>query len=649
LLSAGQVVGKYVVEALVGEGGLARVYRVRHQTLGSAHALKVLGVKGGAVHRRLVREGRIQATLDHPHVVAVTDVIEHDGHAGLVMEYIEGLALDRLLASRGALPVDAALGLMAQVLGAMRAAHAKGVLHRDLKPANVMLQPTSGGARAVVTDFGIARLMVDNRSGDTVQGDFLGTPGYMAPEQVSDPTRIDARADVYSLGALAYCLVCGRPPFLPGPSLVDTLQAAASADFPAVLDLRPDCPPAVAQTIEAALAPEPAERPANVDALGARLFGHDAALMEVLEGRPGVVDLRFDVGTADVAASPRSQGAIGGTAVPEDFDANTPALRPGGTAVPTDFGPSTEDVPDVSTPVPATASRVPPPAQPPTQDRPGMGRDLWAGIAAVVALVLAVVALRPDPDPIDNSVPEAVVSKAPPAPEPVPDPTPTAPPAPQAAPPSAEPPAGAPAEPQAERAPPPPVEAEPTVDRASSDELEPAPSAPPTDADPTDAPPEPPGETVPPEAPPTDDPTDDPAHGPTDATADADTTADADASEVPEPSVTPAEPEAPPPPPEWTGPQLTGAWTGRYGGRPLTLRVVRQTDGRVQAEIDVLAGGQSWRTFELSGSVSAGGALSLNEAGPGWQVTGQATARSITGTLSHPDLRKPMALKAERR
>ena len=304
MLEVGETIDKYLVEELIGEGGIARVYRVRHGTLDSIHALKLLAVRGGAIHRRLVREGRIQAALDHPHIVSVSDVIEHDGHFGLVMELVEGPSLDRLLSATGALALEAALALAAQLLGAIAAAHARGVLHRDLKPGNVLLEPVAGGTRAVVTDFGIARLMADP-DGDTLQGDFLGTPGYMAPEQVSDPRSVDVRADVYSLGALLYCLVCGRPPFLPSASLIETLQAAENAQFPSVATLRPECPPTIAETIEAALSPDPSMRPATVEALGSRLFENQPDLMAVVRGEAGAAgDYPSSRACAKAAANP---------------------------------------------------------------------------------------------------------------------------------------------------------------------------------------------------------------------------------------------------------------------------------------------------------------------------------------------------------
>ncbi|HCH63050.1 MAG TPA: hypothetical protein DFR83_09610, partial [Deltaproteobacteria bacterium] len=340
MIEPGETIDKYLVEAMVGEGGLARVYRVRHTTLGTVHALKLLAIRGGAVHRRLVREGRIQATLDHPHVVSVTDVIEHKGHPGLVMEYIEGLSLDHALQASGALSIDVTLSLSAQLFGAIAAAHARSVLHRDLKPANVMLEPVSGGVRAMVTDFGIARLMADT-GGDTLQGDFLGTPGYMAPEQVSDPTAIDVRADVYSLGALLYCMVCGRPPFLPSASLVETLQAASASNFPPVHASRPDCPAPIASTIEAALAADPNERPATVEAFAARLFTEHPDLMEVVNGKAGVANITLQgarwANRSDsahpITSAPLTGHPVGGshfTAVPETFDTGAHTSDPSG-------------------------------------------------------------------------------------------------------------------------------------------------------------------------------------------------------------------------------------------------------------------------------------------------------------------------------
>jgi len=614
VLQPGQEIGKYVVEALVGEGGLARVYRVRHATLGSAYALKLLAVRGGAVHRRLVREGRIQATLDHPHVVSVIDVIEHEGHPGLVMEYIEGLSLDRLLGARGALPIDATLALTAQILGAMDAAHSRGVLHRDLKPANVMLQPVSGGARAAVTDFGIARLMAANE-GDTLQGDFLGTPGFMAPEQVSDPTAVDPRADIYSLGALIYCMVCGRPPFLPSASLVDTLHAAEQARFPKVLELRPDCPPDVAATIEAALAPKPEDRPESVAALGALLFADAPELMQVVGGHRGIVPLSLPkVSHAQGAASlqpitparpPTTPSGGAFTAVPETFDGR-PADAMGGAAT---------AVPDLSDPPPEAPQPTASPKWP------------WAvGVLAVV-VGLAVMFRPATPEPAPPAAPTATA----PAPQP-----PKAPPAK----PADETPSAATPVPAAEpvEAPPSPAPPPAATRTAPSDTPVPPPEAPATTAP---EPEEPPAEEPPAEAPADEPPAEEP---PAEVPEPEDEPAVADADVAPEaPSEAPLPPEAPP------MPDVTGTWKGKYGGRPLTLRIDGQTGDRVSASFDVLAGPSTWKTISLTGRVRADGGIALSDPGTGWSLDGMTAGNALTGSIRHPDLRKPMALKATRR
>ncbi len=690
MLAPGQSIDKYVVEALVGEGGLARVYRVRHSTLGSAHALKLLAVRGGSVHRRLVREGRIQATLDHPHVVSVSDVIEHEGHPGLVMEYIEGLSLDRLLQATGALPIPAALSMSAQIFGAIAAAHARGVLHRDLKPANVMLEPVSGGARAAVTDFGIARLMADTH-GDTLQGDFLGTPGYMAPEQVSDPTAVDERGDVYGLGALVYCMVCGRPPFLPRASLIDTLQAAERAEFPAVLSIRPDCPTEVARAIEAALAPKPEDRPESVVAFGERLFAGHPHLTRVVAGQAGVVDLQLPGVTPPppneslqpiTSAPPTGSAAastFGFTAVPETFDSDS-FDRSGGaaTAVPESFAdapPATPSGGGAPTAVPehfdeprprAPAQLHAAPLADRTLDEPSggstsaesSGSSRWPWLAAAVVLLLIggwqalsmsspETASSPEPPARAAAPSPAVAAVSPPAadgsaapvhiePEVIEPDAPEKPVAPPSTdteePPPAPPPAAAaPPAPSPERA----EGSERTADRANipapakTAPAEPPPEAPAEPADGSAEPPEP--EAAEPAS---------TSPEPPNTTGSASPNADATASEAP---------EAPEAAPEPEMPNVQGTFAGKYDGRPLRLRIVTQSGDRITGEMDVLAGPAVWKTVPMSGRVGADGGIHLADPSTGWTLDGMVTSKGLSGSIEHPKLPKPMSVSASRR
>ncbi len=632
MLQPGQVVGKYVVEALIGEGGLARVYRVRHETLGSAHALKLLALRGRSVHRRMVREGRIQATLDHPHVVSVTDVIEHEGQPGLVMEYVEGVSLDHFLGQHGALPIDLVLGLMAQVFGAMAAAHGRGVLHRDLKPANILLQTTPGGLRALVTDFGIARLTADGAAGDTLQGDFLGTPGYMAPEQVSDPTAVDARADVYSLGALAYCLVCGRPPFLPSSSLIDTLTAADQEDFPPVLSIRGDCPPEVAGGIEQALAADPQRRPASVRDMAEQLCGQNPDWMRVVDGAPGLVSVDVELLPAPSNTGPISMApATGPQARPQ-----TPrsfALRPGATAVPeADTGPV--PTPGDSTTWSGAASTIDtsfhddeddhaplatPTAAPRAEDQQALsvGKTGWivAGLLAAVAL-FGVWKMSNGEKP--TAPPRPVTVEARPAPPP-------------------------PAPPPITPVNPPPDKPVDTTEAPVASEDLPSPTTPPPDATtpaPKPARPAPPPTTSVPKAeetapsettPPT-------STSPEDATADASVEREVE-----------VEVEAPPPPrpPPAQVPTVTGTWSGKFASRPFTLRLTHQEGGHIEGTLEVLEGQANWRTISVTGDIQASGSLLVTGADGSWAVAAKVNGSQMTGTLRPEGSRRSSPMNAQ--
>jgi len=219
-LQPGDVVDRYVVEGLLGVGGMAAVYRVHHQHLGSTHALKVLSAGTRSVRERLMQEGRVQARLRHPNVVLVTDVIDVNGDPGLVLELVDGPALDQLLA-RERPSVDEALRLFIGITRGVRHAHEQGLIHRDLKPSNVLLARGDEGYLPKVADFGLVKLMAaDNADASaTKSGAAMGTPEYMAPEQIRDAGGVDHRADLFSLGCILYELLCGVSPFKGGDML----------------------------------------------------------------------------------------------------------------------------------------------------------------------------------------------------------------------------------------------------------------------------------------------------------------------------------------------------------------------------------------------------------------------------------------------
>ena len=267
------------MEALLGEGGLSQVFRVRHVSLGTTHAVKILTMTHQNLVDRLLQEGRIQAQLHHPNIVSVSDVVMHQGSPGLLMEFVDCETLEAALARRGAYPLDEALDMFAQVLSGVATAHAAGVLHRDLKPANILLARTPDGPVPKVSDFGIAKLAETAGGAQlTRAGVTMGTPGYMAPEQSEDAGNVDLRADIFSLGAILYELVTGQRAF-PSKSVRDTLNASAAGRYTPPEVLRPDCPSDVALCIKRAMQPMPEDRFADCRAFALALYADRPELL----------------------------------------------------------------------------------------------------------------------------------------------------------------------------------------------------------------------------------------------------------------------------------------------------------------------------------------------------------------------------------
>ena len=282
-LQPGAMVERYVVEEELGRGGMAVVYKVRHQRLGSLHALKLLSLTSRSLQERLLQEGQVQATLRHPNVVAVTDVLDVQGQPGLVMEFVEGPTLEDWLHTHRP-NHEQAESIFRGVLSAVEAAHQKDLVHRDLKPANVLLASYSvalsgdrsgeriGEVVPKVTDFGLAKALAEVSSGPgTRSGVSMGTPKYMAPEQIRDAGGVDKRADLFSLGAILYELVTGRPPF-DGPDVLSVFNAVASGSF---AELPEDVPEHLARAVRGCLVVDPRARLPDCGTLRA-----------VLDGRP---------------------------------------------------------------------------------------------------------------------------------------------------------------------------------------------------------------------------------------------------------------------------------------------------------------------------------------------------------------------------
>lgn len=254
MLKPGHIVDRYKVESVIGTGGTAVVYRVRHESLGTAHALKVLSVTSDVIRDRMLQEGRVQASLRHPNIVAVTDVLNVDGSPGLLMEYIEGPSLQKAL-KEFKLPLEAAEMLFLGVVAGVAEAHGEGLVHRDLKPANVLLAKTAEGFVPKVTDFGLAKVLVeaeDAGHGHTRSGVAMGTPAYMAIEQIRDAKTVDQRADVFSLGCMLYELVCGQRAF-PGEDAITIYNAIMQGQYLPPQQLVPSLPDRIDNAIRGAL------------------------------------------------------------------------------------------------------------------------------------------------------------------------------------------------------------------------------------------------------------------------------------------------------------------------------------------------------------------------------------------------------------
>jgi predicted Ser/Thr protein kinase len=260
----GSKLGPYEVLEPLGRGGMAEVYKGLHPTLGRTVALKLLPAdlaKDQEFRHRFEREARMVAALKHPNIIQVFDCGEQDGLYYMVMEYIEGKVLEDVMRAMGPMPLSQARPIIAELAGALDYAHEQGIIHRDIKPSNVMLEPitaTAGrGERAVLMDFGIAR-MVGGATKITSTG-LIGTFDYMAPEQIRDAKEVDGRADIYSLGVMAFQILTGKLPFTasnPGALLIAHMQQPP----PDPRSLCPDLSEEIAAAILRALEKDPANR-----------------------------------------------------------------------------------------------------------------------------------------------------------------------------------------------------------------------------------------------------------------------------------------------------------------------------------------------------------------------------------------------------
>src|SRR5215813_7797597 len=272
---------RYLLEKRLGRGAMGQVYLARDQNLMTRSvAVKTVrpdvliaeDLQEGEAIARFEREARAAASIRHPNVVDVTDFGKSpDGVFFLVMEYVEGETLYDLLRREGTVSPQRAAGIMRQVVAGVEAAHDEGILHRDLKPANIFLMQqkrkvTGEDGFVKVGDFGLAKIVNPDRtdlaseSGPASRG-IIGTPEYMAPEQMQPDGPIDVRADIYALGTIAYHMLGGRPPFT--GNITQLIAQKLTQDPPPLSTLRSDVNDKLNDAIMKALAQDPNDRPSS--------------------------------------------------------------------------------------------------------------------------------------------------------------------------------------------------------------------------------------------------------------------------------------------------------------------------------------------------------------------------------------------------
>ena len=260
----------YTIERELMGGGMSHVYLATEKALGRSVVVKVLPpeLAAGVNRERFRREIHLAAQLQHPHIVPLLTAGEDGDLLYYTMPFVSGESLRVRLEERGQLPIKDVVRILTDIVDALAYAHAHGVVHRDIKPGNVLTQRS----HALVTDFGVAKALSAAlpAAGATTSGLAIGTPAYMAPEQLAADPAADHRVDLYAVGLLAYELLTGEAPFA-GPSPTATMAAQLTRDPPPIETQRPDVPPELSAIVRQCLAKDPEQRPPTADALLARL------------------------------------------------------------------------------------------------------------------------------------------------------------------------------------------------------------------------------------------------------------------------------------------------------------------------------------------------------------------------------------------
>ena len=352
-------IGKYCILELVGEGAMGVVYKARDSVLDRTVAIKVMNesiARQDDLRQRFLHEAQAAASLQHPNVVCIYDLGDLDGHLYIAMEFVEGIDLEKLLEMGQPLSLQAKLDIMIDVLTGLTFAHKRGIIHRDIKPANIRV--TEEG-RAKIMDFGVAHLA---SSSMTTTGSLLGTPSFMAPEQVTEG-KTTPGTDIFAVGGVLYQLLTNLKPF-EGPTLQNLFFKIITEKPKRVSELMPGLPPALDRIVDKAMAKEPADRYTNALDMANDL----SAVRAKLSGPsyPESVSLSSSVSSAIEQARKKQQTRTRSLAFAGGFAAAAAILIGWGILFkirhpsPADDKPATAAATSAQTPVSSQQSTVPP-------------------------------------------------------------------------------------------------------------------------------------------------------------------------------------------------------------------------------------------------------------------------------------------------
>jgi len=456
-LTVGTVVaGRFVLDRKLGEGGMGVVWAATHAVTRKPVALKMLKpdkATDPVVRQRFVREARAASVVTHPNIIEIRDVIElDDGSPVMVMDLLQGESLGDRLEREGTLPVETLAPLMLQVLSAVGTAHAAGIVHRDLKPDNIFLvQQTEGGISVRVLDFGIAKVMptageLPTGHGLTDTGAMLGTPFYMAPEQIFGERDIDQQADVWAIGVILYeCLAGCRP--TEAENIGQILRIISDDAILPLEKVAPDLPADVVALVGSMLQRNRVARPTSLRAAFDVMRRHAPGLAVASFGKPSA-----DARPERLPAPATSSRAV----IPSDGDASPTAATLASTTASTTADRSIAGVPSrrrraltarvavvacvgacglalfvgtrhgPAAPVPSAAtSSAPPPSFAAQPSIPDPVPDPPIAVAAPAPSLSAVASVGRRPPPGGPPAPRPATSTAtPPAPQPLPQPPP---------------------------------------------------------------------------------------------------------------------------------------------------------------------------------------------------------------------------------